>query len=156
MKILMVCLGNICRSPMAEGILSHKARERGLDIKVDSSGTGDYHVGEGPDRRAAAQLEKHGIDITSLRGRQFEEADFDRFDRIYVMDESNHEHVLGMARHEEDHAKVDMILNKVHPGSNMPVPDPYFGAENGFREVHALLDEACDRIIEEFSHVSER
>lgn len=150
MKVLMVCLGNICRSPVAEGILRHKAAEQNLPIVVDSAGTSDYHCGECPDQRSMKSAKSFGIDISDLKARQFSVDDFDRFDLILVMDTSNYSNVLKMARNEEDRAKVKMILDYSHPGKNMSVPDPYFGGEHGFTNVFNLLDRACDAIIEQY------
>jgi len=147
-KILMVCLGNICRSPLAEGILRHKLEQKGLNhIIVDSAGTSNYHTGEGPDKRSAQNAKSHGVDISKLKARQFSERDFDDFDRIFVMDTSNYNDVLELARDHADKQKVEMILNRVYPDTNMSVPDPYFGGEQGFENVFMLLDKACDVII---------
>ncbi len=148
-RILLVCLGNICRSPMAHGILREKAKERGVDLKIESAGTGDYHIGEAPDPRAQEQLKKEGIDISDLRARQFEKEDFERFDRIFVMDEENLNEVRNQARSPEEENKVDVFLNTVEPGSDMPVPDPYFGGEKGFTKVHELLEKACETLLNE-------
>jgi protein-tyrosine phosphatase len=147
-RILMTCLGNICRSPLAEGVLKHKLEEHQInDIEVDSAGTSSYHIGDPPDARTIANAREHGIEISHLVARQFTVHDFDNFDKIYVMDESNLKNVLELARDEKDKAKVEMILNVLHPGQNMPVPDPYFGGEQGFENVFNLLDQASDRII---------
>ena len=145
----MVCLGNICRSPMAEGILSKKLESTELIVTVDSAATSDYHIDQQPDERAIANCKTHGIDISHLRGRQFSVEDFDAFDRIFVMDSSNYENVVALARDEEDTKKVQMILNLSQPNTNMSVPDPYFGAEDGFENVYQLLDAACDVLIED-------
>lgn len=146
MKILMVCLGNICRSPLAEGILKHKVTQQGLDWEIDSAGTGAYHAGELPDIRSIAVARNHGIDITDQRARQFKTSDFDNFDKIFVMDASNYRNVLILARNESDESKVEMIRNLVNPGWNEQVPDPYWD-NNGFENVFQMLDEACDRLI---------
>ncbi len=145
----MVCLGNICRSPMAEGIFRAKTAEAGIELEVDSAGTADYHVGEEPDPRAIENMRSHGIDISNLRGRQFVQEDFDRFDHIFTMDESNHLNVLRLARTEEDKAKVSMFLNSLVPGSNSPVPDPWFGGNDGFEDVFQMLSKTSDKIVEE-------
>ena len=142
-KILMVCLGNICRSPLAEGILKSKLPK---DFIVDSAGTANYHVGNPADKRSVAVARKHGLDISNLRGRQFDVSDFDTFDLIYVMDQSNFQNVIKLARNDEDIAKVKLILNEVHQGKNFEVPDPYYGGDNGFENVYQMLDEACENI----------
>lgn len=146
MRILMVCLGNICRSPVAEGILRHKSENYKLNIQVDSAGTSNYHIGQHPDTRSAGNAAKRGVDISKLKGRQFSVQDFDNFDLIYVMDQSNYRDVLSLARNENDRQKVEMILNVSLPNSNKAVPDPYYGGENGFDLVFNLLDEACEKI----------
>lgn len=146
----MVCLGNICRSPLAEGVLRQKLKENNLNhIQVDSAGTSNYHVGDAPDERTQQNAIKHGIDISSLRGRQFTVNDFDRFDLIYVMDASNYSNVLLLARNENDKNKVELLLNKLNPNSNQAVPDPYYGGPEGFENVFQLVDGACHKIIEE-------
>lgn len=147
MRILMVCLGNICRSPLAEGILKYKAHQRGLDWMVDSAGTGFWHVGDQPDRRSIAVARLHGIDIAYQRARQFQAADFDRFDRIFVMDTQNLQDVLRMAPHETHRNKVQLILDVLHPGQGRSVPDPYYD-DDGFEMVFRMLDAACDRLLE--------
>ncbi|WP_347174730.1 low molecular weight protein-tyrosine-phosphatase [Polaribacter uvawellassae] len=143
MRILMVCLGNICRSPLAEGILQSKVKS---DIKVDSAGTAGYHVGHLPDERSIAVAKKYGIDISQQRCRKFTVNDFDTFSMIYVMDQGNYQEVISKARDKYDERKVKLILNEVSPGSNQSVPDPYFGGDAGFENVYQLLDEACDII----------
>lgn len=143
MKILMVCLGNICRSPLAEGILQSKVS---ADVKVDSAGTAAYHVGELPDSRSIAVAKKYGIDLTNQRARKFTVNDFDTFDLIYAMDESNYQDILTLARNTEEKLKVKLILNEVDLNSNQSVPDPYYGGNNGFENVYQLLDEACQII----------
>ena len=147
MKILMVCLGNICRSPLADGLLKSKVEELGLDVKVDSAGTSNYHVGHSPDARMRATARERGISIDELEARQFIVQDFDDFDLIYAMDKSNFENIIALARTEADNAKVHLILNESHPNKNLEVPDPYFGGDQGFIEVYELLDEATDAII---------
>lgn len=148
MKVLMVCLGNICRSPIAEGILRAKAAEKGVDVETDSAGTAAYHVGESPDARMTLTAKKNGIDISDLRARQFVKQDYADFDLIYAMDRSNYENMLRLAQTEEDKVKVRLILNESHPGSDEEVPDPYYGGDQGFQLVIDLLDEAVDKVIE--------
>ncbi|HEY2580421.1 MAG TPA: low molecular weight protein-tyrosine-phosphatase [Mucilaginibacter sp.] len=140
MKILMVCLGNICRSPLAEGIMQHLANENGLDWHIDSAGTGDWHVGEGPDRRSTRTANKHGIDISRQVCRLFKVSDFDTFDVIFVMDKSNLSDILAMARNEEDAKKVKLLL-----GDEI-VPDPYY-EDKQFEPVFNLIEEGCREII---------
>ncbi len=148
MKVLMVCLGNICRSPLAEGVLKETAKREGLDIYVDSAGTAAYHAGERPDRRSQEVARKHGIDISNQRARQFEREDFALFDRIYVMDKSNYDDVVSLADTREDAAKVEMILNTVYPGKDLSVPDPYYGGNDGFEKVFQMLDNSCKKVVE--------
>ena len=142
-KILMVCLGNICRSPLAEGILRTKLNNNFI---IDSAGTGNYHIGDLPDKRSIAVAKKYGIDITNQRGRQFSVTDFDSFDLIYVMDNSNFKNVVKLARNEDDIAKVKLILNEVYPNQGYDVPDPYNDSAQGFENVFKMLDEATDVI----------
>jgi protein-tyrosine phosphatase len=146
-RILMVCLGNICRSPLAEGILRMKAEQAGIHLEIDSAGTSNYHIGQCPDKRTIENAMKHDVDVSKLKARQFSISDYDKFDHIFVMDNSNYGDVTSLARNENDKRKVELILDKVYPGSQMSVPDPYFGGEQGFEHVFILLDKACDEII---------
>lgn len=148
-KVLMVCLGNICRSPLAEGILQSKINSD--TIFVDSAGTGAYHVGNLPDERSIEVARKYGINITNQRARKFTVKDFDNFDFIYPMDESNYRNIIALARNTADKAKVKMILNEVYPNENVSVPDPYYGGKQGFENVYKMLDEACEIIAEKLS-----
>ncbi|MFT7085330.1 MAG: protein-tyrosine phosphatase [Vicingaceae bacterium] len=152
MKILMVCLGNICRSPLAEGILEKKISEDGLDVIVDSAATSDYHIGQKPDPRSISKAAEYGIDITAQRGRQLQNSDFQEFDRIFVMDTSNYSNTVALTNKPEEIDKVEMILNLINPSSNQSVPDPYFGGEDGFENVYRLLDAACDIIIKQIKN----
>lgn len=145
-KLLMVCLGNICRSPLAEGILASKLPKE--KFIVDSAGTGDYHIGKQPDVRSIAVAKKNGIDITKQKARQFSEKDFEDFDYIFAMDNSNQTDILELAKTTEEKAKVNLILNELFPAENVDVPDPYFGVENGFANVYELLNEVCEVIAE--------
>ncbi|RZJ73618.1 low molecular weight protein-tyrosine-phosphatase [Flavobacterium sp.] len=145
-KILMVCLGNICRSPLAEGLLAAKLPSD--KFTVDSAGTGDWHVGSCPDERSIEVAKRNGLDISRQRGRQFKVSDFDTFDYIFVMDASNLSNVKALARNDDDRNKVKLILNELFPGENMDVPDPYFGLHDGFNKVYAMLDEATANIAD--------
>ena len=150
MKILMVCLGNICRSPLAEGILKHKVLEKNLNWKVDSAGTSGWHAGELPDKRSIAVANAHGIDIIDQRSRPFRAYDLEEFDIIYAMDASNYRDILKHAKSDPERNKVKMIMNELEPGMNITVPDPYFG-EHGFENVYQMLDKVCDAIIQNYA-----
>ncbi|MGI4749013.1 MAG: low molecular weight protein-tyrosine-phosphatase [Janthinobacterium lividum] len=143
MKILMVCLGNICRSPLAEGLMKHAVKEAGLDWEIDSAGTGNWHVGEGPDRRSVRVAKTHGIDISKQLCRQFKTADFDAFDLILVMDKHNLANVRGMATNEQDKAKVKLFLG------DKDVPDPYTD-DAQFEPVFELIEGGCKDVIREY------
>lgn len=145
----MVCLGNICRSPLAEGILRDKLSKKGLDWVVDSAGTGGWHVGSLPDRRSVDVARKYGIDITYQRARKFRSNDFDEFDIIFAMDTSNYLDIHRMALNDSERQKVKLILEEVLPGQKKSVPDPYYD-DNGFEEVFKMLDDACDVIIRKY------
>ena len=145
-NILMVCLGNICRSPLAHGILASKLPKD--NFFVDSAGTSGYHDGELPDKRSIVTAKAHGLDITNQRSRKFTKADFDKFDIIYAMDKSNFQNILALAKTENDKHKVQLILNELHPNSNAEVPDPYYGGDQGFENVYQMLNEACEVIAE--------
>ncbi|MCL4163832.1 UNVERIFIED_CONTAM: hypothetical protein GTU68_032737 [Idotea baltica] len=136
----MVCLGNICRSPLAQGILETKVDAN--NVFVDSAGTGAYHLGKLPDRRSIAVAKKNGIDITNQSARQFKVEDFDEFDLIFAMDQSNYQNIISLARNADDENKVKLILNEISP-ENHSVPDPYYGGDRGFDNVYEMLDEAC-------------
>ena len=143
-KILMVCLGNICRSPLAQGILSSKLPKK--KFLVDSAGTGNWHVGKQPDERSIAVAKKNGLDISYQRGRQFSADDFDAYDYIYVMDNTNYNDVMRLSKNESNKDKVQLILNELFPGENVDVPDPYYGAAFGFDSVFKMLNESCEVI----------
>lgn len=145
-KVLMVCLGNICRSPLAEGILKSKVDQ--TKVYIDSAGTGGYHIGEQPDPRSIATAKRYDLDITGQRCRKFSKKDFEDFDHIYVMDNSNYRDVVELAENEEQRNKVQLILEEIFPGENVDVPDPYYGGDQGFENVYQMLDEACDSIAE--------
>ena len=139
-KILMVCLGNICRSPLAQGILESKVDPE--KVSVDSAGTAAYHTGNAPDPRSIAIAQQHGIDIQSQKARQFVKHDFSIFSEIYVMDQSNYQNVIALAETDQQRAKVHLILEE-----QKEVPDPYYGGENGFEYCFELLDKACNGIV---------
>ena len=136
----MVCLGNICRSPMAEGIMRKLG---GKKVEVDSAGTADYHIGFQPDKRMIATAIEHGVDISNLRARQFQSDDFDSFDLIFAMDSSNYRNIISLAKDDNDKQKVKMILD------NSNVPDPYYGGDEEFEHVYQLLHEACQKFLED-------
>ena len=148
-KILMVCLGNICRSPLAEGILRSKLPTE--DYIIDSAGTGNYHTGSAPDKRSIDIAKTFGLNISNQKARQFKVSDFDNFDYIYVMDDSNYENVIALARNENDIDKVQLILNEAYPNENLNVPDPYYGGTDGFKNVYLMLDEACNNIAKKLT-----
>ncbi len=143
-KILMVCLGNICRSPLAHGILKSKLDPN--NFFIDSAGTSNYHIGDLPDRRSIDIAAKNNLDISDQRGRQFKVKDFDEFDLIYVMDESNMANVLSLVRNDEDAEKVKLILDEIPDYKIQEVPDPYYGGRDGFKDVYDMLNTACDNI----------
>jgi protein-tyrosine phosphatase len=151
MKILMVCLGNICRSPLAEGILKQKIDEAGLGWIVDSAGTNGYHIGEQPHPLSQKVAKMNGIDISKQRARKFVAEDFQRFDKIYAMAEDVIEEMQSIARGKFDPAKTDLLLNELYPGKNKDVPDPWSGPEAGYHEVYKMIDQACDKIVEHYS-----
>jgi protein-tyrosine phosphatase len=140
-KILMVCLGNICRSPLAEGILQSKLPKD--KFVVDSAGTGDWHAGQKPDSRSIATAKNRGLDITHQRARQIKTSDFEKFDYIYVMDTSNYSNVVKLAPNTTAKEKVRLMMDALYPGESIEVPDPYYGGDDGFDKVYDMLDEAC-------------
>lgn len=139
-KILMVCLGNICRSPLAEGILKSKLDSNFI---VESAGTAAYHVGNKPDPRSIAVARQNGLNITNQRARKFNKQDFEDFDIIYAMDNSNYQNIIALAENDQQKEKVKLILNESFPDKNLDVPDPYYGGEKGFENVYNMLDNAC-------------
>ena len=143
----MVCLGNICRSPMAEGILREMARQEGLNVITDSAGTADYHVGEQPDHRAQATMRRHGIDISDLRGRQLVSADFEKFDLLLAMDASNLRNMRRIAPNQQLAAKAVLLMDHAPTHALREVPDPYYGGDDGFEDVYAMVTEACRELL---------
>jgi protein-tyrosine phosphatase len=147
MKILMVCLGNICRSPLAEGIMQHKALQAGLNWTVESAGTNGYHIGEAPHRLSQKVALLNGIDISHQKARRFSAADFHRYDKIYAMAEDVIEEMRRIAKKDFDASRVHLLMNELYPGKNMDVPDPWYGPEPGYHEVFEMIDKACENII---------
>ncbi|GAA3517644.1 low molecular weight protein-tyrosine-phosphatase [Aquimarina addita] len=145
-RILMVCLGNICRSPLAEGILTSKLNPK--EFQIDSCGTSNYHIGKKPDTRSIDIARKHGIDITNQRASQFTVGNFDTYDFIYPMDSANYNDIIKLARNENDRKKVKLILEELNLPTGIDVPDPYYGGDQGFMGVYKMLDEACTKIAE--------
>ena len=142
-KVLMVCLGNICRSPLAEGILTSKVNP--AHVFVDSAGTAGYHVGHPPDPRSVAVAGEHGLDISNQRCRKFNKSDFDEFDLIYVMDKANYSDILTMASNQFQKDKVSLLLDVTNMGQS-EVPDPYYGGDDGFENVYQMINDACELI----------
>ncbi|MDD2346445.1 MAG: low molecular weight phosphotyrosine protein phosphatase [Bacteroidales bacterium] len=147
--ILMVCLGNICRSPIAEGVLVKKLKEKGLyHVVVDSCGFEKYHLNDMPDYRSVEVCAKNDVDISKQRQRLFKVSDLDKFDKIYVMDAFNYSDVLLYVRNDSDKKKIDFISNVLTPGKNIPVPDPFYGSKDDFRKVFETLSDCADEIVD--------
>lgn len=144
-NVLMVCLGNICRSPLAEGILKNMVDTK--SVFVDSAGTAGYHIGKAPDRRSIAVAKKYGIDISGQVCRKFTSQDLDDFDIIFGMDKSNYENILRLSHNDEQRQKVYLLLGNA---PEKEVPDPYYDSEDGFEKVYQLINEACNRIAKQF------
>lgn len=151
----MVCLGNICRSPLAEGILQEKARHAGLNWTVESAGTNGYHTGEPPHPLSQKVAALHGIDISHQRSRDFVPEDFQRFDLIFAMARDVLAEMKQIAGSAYDPTKVDLLLNRVTPGKNLNVPDPWYGGEDGYHDVYAILENACDTILNELANLQD-
>jgi protein-tyrosine phosphatase len=147
-KILMVCLGNICRSPLAAGVLRKKIEEKGINATVESAGFEPHHIGDGPDERTTEIANKYNIDISNHVMRLFRTEDFDSFDHIYVMDQRNMRDVLYLARNDEDKRKVDYLMNQADPGKNQIVPDPYYGDISDFEHTFQMIEKSCNAIAE--------
>ena len=152
MTILMVCLGNICRSPLAEGILQQKIKAAGLNWTVDSAGTNGYHVNEAPHRLSQKVAKKRGIDISKQVCRRFVIEDFERFDKIYVMAADVTDEMKELTGSKFDDTKIDLLLNELYPGENKDIPDPWYGPEAGYEEVFDMIEEACEVIIRKYKN----
>jgi len=151
MKILMVCLGNICRSPLAEGILKNKVKEAGLNWQIDSAGTNGYHVGEAPHKLSQKVAKLNGIDICNQRGRLFTKNDFNNYDKIYALADDVLGEIKWIAKEKFDCSKADLLLNELYPGKNNSVPDPWYGPEPGYHDVYTLIEAACCQIIKKYA-----
>lgn len=147
----MVCLGNICRSPLAEGILQDKAFGAGLTWSIESAGTNSYHTGEPPHHLSQKVARLNGIDISQQRARRFTANDFEVYDKIYALAEDVMDEMKRIAGKKFDAAKAELLMNEIYPGKNMDVPDPWYGPEPGYHEVFTLIDKACDAIIEKYT-----
>ena len=156
MKILMVCLGNICRSPLAEGVLRTKISEAGLPWTVDSAGTNEYHIGEAPHPLSQKIARLNGIDISKQRKREFKASDIENYDKIYAMAGDVLEEIKYIAGNKFDPYKVELFLNELFPGENIDVPDPYYGGEQGYHDVYRLIRDGCDAIINKYSAVNSK
>lgn len=143
----MVCLGNICRSPIAEGILQHKVSEAGLNWVVESAGTNGYHTGEPPHHLSIKVAKLNNIDITNQRSRKFIAEDFEQYDKIYAMAGDVIDDMKRIAKNKFDTQKTDLLLNELFPQQNKDVPDPWYGPEKGYHDVYELIDKACEKII---------
>lgn len=148
-SVLFVCLGNICRSPMAHGVLRYKATQLDLSIRVESAGTSAFHAGETPDKRAIATLKHKGIDISDLRSQQIIASDFSSYDFIVTMDEENQINVKKLALQSNSKNTPKMLMNYAYPSQNISVPDPYYGGQQGFENVYKMIDLATNHLIEE-------
>jgi protein-tyrosine phosphatase len=148
MKILMVCLGNICRSPLAEGILQDKAFKAGLTWSVESAGTNRFHTGDSPHPLSQKIARQHGIDISRQQARTFRADDFEVYDKIYALAEDVMEEIKRIAGKKFNADKADLLMNECYPGEDREVPDPYYGPEAGYHEVFNMIDDACSAIIE--------
>ena len=146
----MVCLGNLCRSPLAEGILKDKIKKAGLDWEIDSAGTNHYQTGKEPHNLSQKVAHSHGVDISNQACRQFTALDMIYFDKIYVMDEDNYADVKKLSKDLWDESKVDLLLNEIYPSENKSIPDPWFGQEEDYHKVYELISQACDKVIEKY------
>lgn len=154
MKIAFVCLGNICRSPMAEGILKKICAERGLSWTIESFGVEQYHVGENADTRAQRICGQHEVDISKHIARKFSRDDFKRFDIIYPMATDVNDDLRRISRNSSDLPKIKLFMDEMYPEKHLSVPDPWYGGEEGFEEVFDLVEEGCDKIADHLSQTA--
>ena len=154
MTILMVCLGNICRSPLAEGILKEKCKKAGLNWKVESAGTNGLHTGEPPHPLSQKVAKMNGIDISGQHSRMLVNEDFGRFDKIYAMAADVMEEMELIGKQSFELANVDLLLNECLPGENKDVPDPWFGEEEGYHKVYNMIELACEAIIKNHANAT--
>ena len=150
MKVLMVCLGNICRSPLAQGILEHLAKKQHLNWQIDSAGTNGYHIGEAPHQLSIKVAEANDINIGMQRCRKFTQNDIHIFDKIYVMDAENYQAVKKITGQDFNPEKVEFILNEIYPNQNKEVPDPWYGTIDGYYKVYDMLFQACEAIVKKY------
>ncbi|MEZ5018294.1 MAG: low molecular weight protein-tyrosine-phosphatase [Flavipsychrobacter sp.] len=151
MKILMVCLGNICRSPIAEGVMGQKAKAHGLDWEVASAGTGSYHIGSAPHQHSQEICKLHGVDIAGQRAQQFSKSDLVTYDKIYAMDTSVYSDLMHIAKHTPHADKLMLFLDELGEAKEQSVPDPYYGGKEGYTHVYELIDRTCDKIIDKYN-----
>ncbi len=151
MRILIVCLGNICRSPIAEGVLKHKAIQHGLNWTIKSAGTESYHIGSAPHKHSQKVCRTNGVDISAQRARQFSADDFNSYDKIYAMADDVYDEIRRIGGRNADMNKVDLFLNELLPGSNASVPDPWYGDEKGYTPVYEMIDKTCDVIVQKYA-----
>jgi len=147
----MVCLGNICRSPIAEGVLRHKAAAAGLDWTVDSAGTEPYHIGKAPHDFSQNICQSYGIDISGQRARRFTPADLTSYDLVYAMAEDVLQTIREIGGRDADYSRVMLFLEELHPGANKSVPDPWFGDESAYPEVYEMIDQCCEAIVRKYA-----
>lgn len=152
MKILMVCLGNICRSPLAEGILQEKVSKAGLPWIVESAGTNRYHTGDAPHPLSQKVAKMNGIDINHQRARTITPADMDTYDKVYALAEDVLQEIKRICGSKFNDNKVTLLLTEAFPGKKVDVPDPYYGTEEGFHKVYKMLDEACEAIVNKYNN----
>lgn len=151
----MVCLGNICRSPLAEGILKSKLDKNGLNWIVSSAGTNGYHTGEAPHKLSQKVAALHGVDICRQRAKQFTADDLEQYDKIYAMAEDVIDEMKWIAGQRYNGKKVELLMNELYPNQDMDVPDPWYGTEPGYHEVYTMIDAACEALINRYSRVNE-